>query len=314
MHKMILDVDTGIDDALALIYACSNPDIDLLAVTTTYGNVTLDVATKNTLDVLHLVGCDHIPVYPGCSHSLHEDIFETREVSFRVHGRNGVGNVVLEPATRAAETTRASKFMVEAARKYGKELNLVCVGPMNNLAEAIALDYKAISNVGSITLMAGALTVRGNASMYAEANIIADAEAARQVFDSKINLRVIPLDVTWQTLIREKDITLWNNCNSSKMNSINAMAAYYYSNEFKETNGGGAMHDPLAVEASVNPDIISNWFRCNLTVETNETSYGRLIGNKQILNDDNKTVTIALDVFKQQFIDKFVNTIYQFTK
>lgn len=314
MFKMILDVDTGVDDALALIYSCSQKNIDLLAVTTTYGNVTVEMATENTLNILHYIGKEEIPVYQGASHPTYKNEYLPNPISYVVHGDNGVGNVHFPKSPKTIKQPTASQFMIEAARQYGKDLHFVCVGPLNNLLEAIKLDYNAISQVGSITLMAGALTVRGNSTPFSEANIYADPYAAKEVFESGIPLRIIPLDVTWQTLIRKQDIALWQDPTHPKLALIAQMAAYYYENEFKEKDGGGAMHDPLAVAAALNPDIITNWFSCNLTIETEPDRFGRLIGNKDLLNDPIKRISIALNVDQKRFIDSFVNSIYQFVK
>ena len=204
--KVILDVDTGIDDALAIAFLLGKKEVDVIGITTCFGNVTVQTATENTLNLLHLLGRDDIKVYPGADRPWSGREWIIGEHLHRIHGYNGIGNVELDRSLNEAEKITAWQFMAESARRYGDELMLICVGPLTNLANAIRLDKEAIASCQRITLMDGALTVSGNISPYAEANVYNDSEAAEYVLSSGIDVNMIGLDVTLQTIVTDREL------------------------------------------------------------------------------------------------------------
>lgn len=307
--KVILDLDTGIDDALALTYTVGLPDVELLGVTTTFGNVTVENAVKNTINILDLLGRSDIPVFEGAPHSWKADSYEPDEILHRIHGRNGIANVDLGEAKRSKEDLSAVDFIIETAEKYGDEFTLITTGPMTNLANAIKKNRKAIEKIGKIVSMGGALTVPGNTSQFAEANIASDANAAKYVMESGIPIVIVGLDVTLKTLFTGPNVEPWRQINTKAAEVITQLATYYYSNESEDSEFGGAMHDPLAVEVAVNPDIVTDMFPVNLTVETDGTSEGRMIANLNLLNREEKSAYVCLGVDSDAFIRKFTQVI-----
>lgn len=301
--KMIIDCDTGVDDALAITYILANPDIDLLGVTTTFGNVSVELATKNSLLITELFGREDVRICSGASHSWLSDCFVPGEV-VNVHGRNGIGDVDLGEPKRKPDDSSAVSFILDSARKYGEALHLVFVGPLVNLAECIREDEEALRGVGRITIMGGALTIQGNRNIYSEANIAEDPSAAKYVFGSSLHLDIVPLDATLRTMFRVSDIKEWKDINH-KGASIYNIARYYYMYEYNDENIGGAMHDPLAAFASYDPSIITDWFACNLTVE--ET--GRTIASFEELNLPVKRHRVALDVDTERFTREYIRLV-----
>ena len=172
--KLILDLDTGIDDAMALAYAVGSPDLELIGVTGTYGNVYTEVGVQNVLNLLEMMGKPEIPVFLGEKKALTQDVFVRHEVSARIHGENGVGQVELPVAAEHASKMDAVDFIIESVKKYGKELVIVATGPQTNLAAALNKAPEIKEMMGKIVIMGGALTVPGNVSPYAEANISKD--------------------------------------------------------------------------------------------------------------------------------------------
>lgn len=312
--KMIMDLDTGIDDALALAYALSHDDIELIAVTTSFGNVTGPIATTNTLNLLHLFGNDNIPVYEGALAPWGVEEYVTSPHLFHIHGDNGIGNVALPESTKLKAEQNAVDFIIEAANKYGDELLLYTAGPMTNLADAIKKDKEAIQKIGKIVSMAGALTVPGNVSPFAEANIHRDPKAAKYVFDADIAMTLVGLDVTLKTMIKGSDIDSWRKVETNASHAMVEMATYYYTNEFDDAEIGGAMHDPLAVEVAVNPAIITDSIDTNLTVEVEGVSTARTIGDTHLLQRAEKVHTICLDVDSKQFTANFINGVTKLIK
>ena len=285
-RKLLLDVDTGIDDALAITYALSQKAGDLIAVSTIFGNTELKTATKNTLDLLSLFGREDIPV----------------------HGYNGIGDVRLPSSSKKAEEESAPDAMIRLCREYQKDLTLVCVGPLTNLADALKKDEEALHLCEKIVIMGGALTIRGNATPYSEANIHNDPEAAKYVLESDLPLVLIGLDVTLKTIITGSDIASWKEIDTDKSELLYGAAAYYYTGEFGDVIGG-AMHDPLAYACALYPELIKDSLPICLTVDLEGESRGRTVTDRDLLNKEHKTTQYALDVDEKAFLDSFTSSI-----
>ena len=118
--KLILDLDTGIDDALAIAYALGSPEAELVGITATYGNVLMEDSVRNSLAVLDILGADSVPVHPGLPHASTAEDFAVQEISTFIHGRNGLGEADIAPSTRSAAATDAVDFLIEASRQYGE--------------------------------------------------------------------------------------------------------------------------------------------------------------------------------------------------
>ncbi len=302
--KMIIDCDTGVDDALAISYILANEDIEFLGVSTTFGNVSVDTSVRNSLLILENFGRNDVKVYRGAEASWTKGLYERSPHLDRVHGRNGIGDADLGEPKGKAQDIPADDFIIDAARTYGKDLHLVFVGPLANLANCIRKDREAIASVGNITIMGGALTVQGNRDIYSEANISDDPVAAKYVFESGIPLNIVPLDATLRTMFRVSDINHWPKINEAGKD-LYEIARFYYAGEYESEEIGGAMHDPLAAYASYDPSIITNWFPCNLTVEEN----GRMIGTFEELNDPVKRHKVALDVDAKRFTKDYIDLV-----
>ncbi|MBQ6654585.1 MAG: nucleoside hydrolase, partial [Erysipelotrichaceae bacterium] len=205
-RKIIIDVDTGIDDALAIIYLLGQQDAELIGITTCFGNNTLANTTENTLRLLHLMKRDDIRVYPGAAAPLERRAWPVSPHLHRIHGYNGLGNVELEPSPNKASRKKAWDYLIDSCRKYGKDLDLVFVGPLTNLCRAYEKDPEALKMANGITVMGGALTIAGNVTPEAEANLYNDVKAAKIIFDSDLKVNLIGLDVTLKTRIDDKDM------------------------------------------------------------------------------------------------------------
>lgn len=308
--KLILDLDTGIDDALAIAYAAANKEVELIGITNCFGNVTVDIAVRNTLNVLDLIGREDVPVYRGAENAwAAEGYYKTSEHLYRIHGRNGIGNVDLGEAKREKADMTAVDFLIDAANKYGEDLTLVTTAPLTNLADAIKKDKQAIAKIGKIVTMGGALTVAGNVTRFAEANIQKDPDAAKFIFESGIPIILVGLDVTMKTLITGKDIKSWEKIQTKAAKALTDMSIYYYKNELDDEEIGGAMHDPLAVDAAIHPDVIKYMLPINLTVDTQGETKGRIIGDTDLLNVEKKNCFVCLDVDSEAFIKRFTQKI-----
>ena len=307
--KMILDVDTGIDDALALAYALGSEEAEVVGVTCCFGNVTSEQAAENTLAVLHLLGADDIPVYVGRNITFSGEEYVPRQANKRVHGENGIGGVAVCGVERKPEEEEAAAYMERMAEQYGSELVIVATAAMTNLARFIRKNPAAAKRIGTISVMGGALTVPGNVTPYAEANIISDPEAAKFVFESGVPILMIGLDVTLQTLMSagqiEEQTQPWRL--HTKTGGKFADMLYYYCSNERKGCGMGAIHDPLAVAAVLHPELVTS-IGVNLTVETAGESRGRTIGDLTRLQQKDKTVQACIGVDVPAFMEEFLKT------
>ena len=172
---VILDVDTGIDDALALLYACASPEIDLLAVTCVAGNVPLEAVVANTLAVLELAGRGDVPVHAGADRPLVKSLTTTEET----HGPEGIGYAIRPGASAVAAKGSAAGAIVEIARRRPRSVHLVTLGPMTNLALALEVEPRLPSLLRRWTFMGGAFRGSGNTTPTSEWNVHVDPDAAK---------------------------------------------------------------------------------------------------------------------------------------
>ena len=304
-RKLILDVDTGIDDALAIAYALASPELDLIGVTCTYGNVEVDQAVRNSLAILELFGRTDVPVYAG---PQRED-FEVMEISQFIHGVNGIGEAELYDASRAPEKLSAVEFMVQSVHRYGDELVIVPVGPLTTVAEAVQRDEHFASRA-HIVCMGGALTVPGNVSAWSEANINQDPEAADVVFRQCEDITMIGLDVTLQTLLTTVETKQWRALRTTGGEFL-AEATDYYIKAYETTSphlGGCGLHDPLAVAVAADPSLVDT-LAINLKVDTEGETRGRTIGDEARLNDPDKHAAVAVRVDTTGFLLEFMHRL-----
>lgn len=310
MKKLILDLDTGVDDTLAIAYALGSPEVELIGITCTYGNVLTSQSVRNSLAITEMLGHPEIPVFAGEPHSSTTEGFEVLPISAFIHGKNGIGEIDIPEPTREAETAPGVDFIIESVKKYGKDLIYVPTGPQTNLAAAIRKAPEIVDEIGRVVLMGGALTVPGNVSPCAEANISQDPEAADFVFRSGIPATMVGLDVTLQTLLTYKDTALWRESGTFAAGKIADITDYYIkAYETTAPNlGGCGLHDPLAVGVAVDPTLV-DCLDINMKVDTEGAFRGRTIGDTDRLNDPVKTMKVAVGVDVPRFLDEFMTRI-----
>ncbi|MFC4761429.1 nucleoside hydrolase [Fructobacillus durionis] len=315
-YKMILDLDTGIDDALALAYAIGHEDIDLIGIIASYGNNLTSVTAQNSLNLLDLLGASDVPVFYGASHSITTDDFSVMPVSKLIHGDNGVGDVDVPRSSRSVSEQSGIDFLIEAAHQYKDDLIYLPTGPLTNMALALQKDPSIAQLIGQTTLMGGALTVPGNVTSLTEANISQDPEAANQVFQEQKNLTMVGLDVTLRTLLTKKETAAWRATGTEK-GKLYADIMDFYIDAYKTLKideRGAALHDPLAVAVAVQPDYIET-LDLNMKVTTDRFTgdYGRTIGDaKKLLDPTTSKAAVLVD--QDRFVSDFQNMMLKVLK
>ena len=315
-RKMILDLDTGVDDALAIAYALADPEVDLIGIVSSYGNNLLDVCAENSLKLLELLGHTDIPVFKGLPHSCTTEHFDVMQVSEDIHGDNGIGDVELPAPSRALEEQSGVDFYIEAAHKYGKDLIIIPTGPMTNLAAALKKDPEIADLIGNVTFMGGALTVEGNVTPVAEANINQDPKAADEVMKSNLPLTMVGLDVTLRTLLTKNETKQWRELGTASGKAFADITDFYIDAYYNLDidKRGCALHDPLAVGVGIDPSFVSTISLFMKVVYQEGPYYGRTIGDNAKLNDPNPNVKVAVNVDKERYLKAFMDRLNKLFK
>lgn len=200
--KIILDVDTGTDDAVAIIAAALSPSLELMAVISEFGNNSLENTTRNTLQVIELLGLD-IPVYAGCPQPMCRKLyyaFDAGQHKSRGVDKDGVSfgyhdDFALPPPVRKAESLNGVTYLIETLRRTAEKLTLVACGPLTCIGIALRIAPDIAQNIEEIVLMGGGIN-ESNITLAAEANIWHDPEAAQIVMLAGVKTTVLPLDAT----------------------------------------------------------------------------------------------------------------------
>lgn len=248
-EPLLVDCDTGIDDALALLYLLGDPDADLRAITSVFGNTDADTAARNSLRVLELVGRDDVPVAVG-ARSNWRGTFDSAP---HVHGDDGLGNTVLAEPAKRPSTEPAVELITRLARENAGRLNILAIGPLTNLATALLLEPRLPERVKHVTIMGGAVHHPGNATPAAEANIANDPEAAQMVLRADWDVTLVPLDVTMTETITERHLDRLRAGDAPVPAFATGILDHYldfYRNDVFGTRQA-ACHDPLAAAIAV---------------------------------------------------------------
>lgn len=178
MQRFVIDTDTGCDDAIAILMALAAPNVEVKALTTVAGNVPLAQATRNALSTLRVSRRPDVPVYVGCDRPL----LRTLETALDVHGADGLGNSNQPDPGIATQDEHGVNALVRLAAESNGEDTLITLGPLTNVAVALAIDPDLLTRFERVVIMGGAPDVVGNVSDMAEFNIWVDPEAAARVF------------------------------------------------------------------------------------------------------------------------------------
>ncbi|WP_299860237.1 nucleoside hydrolase [uncultured Hoeflea sp.] len=243
-HKIIIDTDPGIDDAMAIAYAIAHPDIELLALTTIFGNVRTHEATRNALALLDHWG-SNADVAEGEAAPI---VMPANEPSYLVHGLNGFGGVEIPPSPRLKHELDAVDYIIDAASRFPGEITLCAVGPVTNLAKLLERDPEIVTRLKAVVVMGGAVHAKGNVTPMAEANFWNDPHAADQVLGAAWPLVLAPLDCTMPVVFTADFMQALSKENPSLGTPLAAMAEFY--TRFYRSHlglGGCVPHDVMAL-------------------------------------------------------------------
>lgn len=257
--KVLFDVDTGVDDSVALLYSLLKPEVEIVGIGTVCGNVESWLAAENTLKVLDLADAPDIPVVKGAESPLCGH-WEGRVST--IHGDNGLGNVELPESTRRFVDKDICDFYMEMAQKYEGELVLITLGPLTNIAMTLEKYPSFGRKIKKMVMMGGTIDMRGNVSPIAEANVATDPEACDKVFLSGMHITAVGLDVTMQVRLQQSHLDWLDACCKPEARKAvdfmkQALKHYWYGNQVQNyCIGDCPVHDPLAVACAVVPSLV----------------------------------------------------------
>ena len=310
-RKIIIDTDTGADDASAIILAACNDDIDLLGVTVLAGNVDLEQGAKNALMALELAGSD-VGVYKGADENLTGQKIE----AYSVYGKDGMGEADLIHPKRSVEEEDAISFILDSINKYPDEVEIVAIGPATNVAKAIERDPETMKKVKMIWSMGTAGRGPGNATPVAEFNVYSDAPAYRKMLDSGNNITIIGLD-----MCAEAEWTDQNFEELSKSGEAGKFVTDSFAKlrEFYAMNGspGAVMNcDGLAMTCVLYPDFVKETLQCHGSCLTDlGEAYSQVIFYLKgftydvAANDFKYNVTLVSEIDAGSFFEHYLQAV-----
>lgn len=313
-EKIIIDTDPGIDDAMAIFFAFQSPDVEVIGLTSIFGNVPVKMATRNALTLCDIAQKD-IPVCKGLALPW---VGPESGYAHFVHGDNGFGDIDFTPSTREPDPRSSAQFIIDMAKRYPGEVTLVAIGPLGNLAMALRLEPEITKLLKGVVVMGGSALAPGNVTPVAEANIWNDPFAADIVFSADWPLTMIGLDVTYAVSFNQAYLSNLETINPTLGGFVRRASQFYakfYSSVFQTLDEEVCyFHDAMAVAYVIDPTL----FTCDtgrIRVATDPLCYGQTTfapssnPNTADMWKDNPEMNVALEVdgdrLKQLFTDAY---------
>ncbi|MBQ8390499.1 MAG: nucleoside hydrolase [Oscillibacter sp.] len=311
MLKFLIDADTGIDDSLAIYYALSCPEVRVVGITTSFGNTTAPQAAENSLRLIKLADPGYeVPVAIGENKPLFGD---WHGPEYHIHGSNGIGGVELPPSDQKPLSEHAADFIVRMAREHGRDLTIITLGRMTNLALALQKEPELPRMVKNVIFMGGTYKQWGNVLPMSEANIFGDPEAADMVFQAGFDITMVGLDVT-----QKAHLTSWHVDQLVKYAAPRhkAFAAYfrkavddvYFPFNRAQNNclEHTPTHDPSALLYATDPSLYTTRkIRCRVECK-GEFTRGMIVPDLREYPFEANFVNICVDVDGTRALEKLI--------
>ncbi len=271
-QKIIIDTDPGIDDAMAIFFALNSPELELIGLTTIFGNGFTNLTTMNALRLLEIAGRPDIPVAVGASQPIADHFSEPGVV---VHGDDGQGNLHLPPPTTKPVEQNAVDFIIEQVMRAPREITLVPIGPLTNIALALQQEPRIAGAVREVVIMGGNAFCAGNITPAAEANIFHDPEAADVVFGAGWPVTMVGLDVTQKTIMTRAQLEKLAQSDNTMSKHLSAIIPFYHTFTLNANKFDGIyLHDPTTLAYLVAKDAFETLQKA-VRVETQGMSRGK---------------------------------------
>jgi purine nucleosidase len=261
MNPILVDMDPGTDDALAIMMLLNSQAVEVVGITTVGGNARLSDTTRNALRLLEYMGRPDIPVARGAASTAQRPF----HYAYDVHGARGLG-IPLPPPTTQPVRSRAPAFISRMASKYRGELSIIALGPLTNIAKALRKEPRIVEWTKELVVMGGAVGVSGNITPYAEFNTFNDPEAAHTVLASGFATSLVGLAVTSRVSFERADAPWFAGDAPAATLSKRIVRTWF---DEHRTSVRYHLHDPLAVVAALDSNLFS-WRRASIDVETKD--------------------------------------------
>ncbi len=302
-EKIIIDTDPGIDDSMAILMALRSPELEVVGLTSVFGNSDSPITAQNALRLVEWEGNGHIPVAQGAGIPL---VIPPRSHGKMVHHDDGMGGANLPPPRGKIVELSAAELIVETARAHPGEITLVPIGPLTNIALALRIEPRLPSLVKRVVIMGGAAAVPGNASPVAEANIHNDPEAAHIVFGAGWDLTMVGLDVTHKTVMSQAYLDSLYRVDNAATDLIRRIVPFYqqFFARFGGFHGGIPTHDPSAIACVLDPTLF-RIERLPVWVETAGRCAGQTVADRRRQWHDVPEINVCLDVDSARLLELF---------
>lgn len=286
-RTVVIDTDPGIDDAVAILLALKSAEFDIRGITTVAGNIGIATTTRNAGRILALEGRVDVPVIAGAAGPLSRKGFDTADI----HGNDGLGGVAFpDPLAGPAAHDAVAWLRDTLVAADAGSIDILALGPLTNIARLVTEHPEAARRIGRVIAMGGAVHEPGNIGPRAEFNIAADPEAAEIVFGAKLDVTLIPLDVTRKVRATRDDTAMLQKTGIPAAMASGALIDAY----FQSTTGGESrpLHDPCVMLLALD-DTLFGCQTLKLVVDTGTT---RDAGALSIDDDNGSSVSVAMTV------------------
>lgn len=307
-ERIIMDVDPGIDDSLAILLALKSPEIMVEGITVVSGNVEVHQATKNALKAVEMAGNQETKVYKGMALPLVKEYMDATDT----HGADGIGDVFFAESTFSAEEEHAVDFILDTVKNNSDdEITLLALGPLTNVAAAIEKDVETMRKLKKVVLMGGTARHQGNCSAVAEYNFWVDPHAASILFSSGIDVTMVGLDVTHQIVLTPNLRELINQFDNELAEYIVNITRFYVDFHWKqERTMGCVINDPLAVAILVDPSLVQTE-DAHVDIVTEGLAEGQsLVDFDGVWTNGKTNANVCMSVDAKRFFNFFLGRLF----
>ena len=306
-RKVIIDCDPGIDDSLAILLAVNSPELEILGITTCSGNVEAEMGAKNALKTLQICSSLDIPVYKGEEKPLKRDLVTAQDT----HGEDGIGENFYEDVTEYKIKENGVDFIIDTL-KNNKDVSIIALGPLTNIAKAIMKDKKVFDNLDEFVSMGGAFRIHGNCSPVAEFNYWVDPHAADYVYKNlSRKIHMVGLDVTRKIVLTPNIIEFINRLDKDISKYITDITRFYIDFHWEQEGIiGCVINDPLAVAYFIDRSICSGFESYVEVVEDGIAMGQSVVDEFNFYKNDNNAVVLT-DVDEKKFMYMFLKRLFK---
>jgi purine nucleosidase len=306
-RKIIIDADPGIDDAMAILTAFRSPELDILGITTVFGNTEVEYCSTNALRLAEIAGKESLPVVKGADRPM---VLPDLALGTEVHGLDGMGNTNPPPPKGALDPRGAVEFIVETVKQHPGEVSLVPLGPLTNIGMALHKAPEIAEMVDEVVLMGGNAYARGNISPAAEANIFHDPHAAEIVFRTNWQVIMIGLDATTKIIITPEKLEELYAADNEAVRLLQSIQPAYQAFHDQIYGLGGAfhMHDPSVTAYLLRPDLFEIE-EAPIYVALTGRAIGKTIPDFQHMWGDRPSTKFAVGADSEAVIDLLIERL-----